>query len=419
MSEPLAMTNAVVLFGIEAEHNVGRTDLSPLTDALLVEEPSYTTDATTIERNFSKADMSPFAFRMGRILGQFSFSYEVRGNGKQNSGLMQDAPLLARLFQACGFALTEAVTPLDRVGPVYPELGNIGVIDWAIGGNLTNVEPGVFTLTCTTGGSADVAEFSISCNNPALLAAPVANVGVDAPVMLGDTGATLTATVQGNLAVGDVFRVLVMPKGICAKPISKGFKTATAEIFYDGLHHLLTGAVGTFSFSGEASGVTKLEFSISGVHNDVSDKPMPEDAVYDEVLPPLLEDAQITWGSNRDLAIGGISFDLAATNTTREDANAPKGYRGMQYTGRAPTGGFTPEATLEGDNPFWGDYAEAAQKFFYARIGVEPGNGFLIEGPRVQTSSLGYTDRNSNRAYDVGLKFARFKGNDEVRFLFW
>lgn len=418
MADPLAMQNAVVLFGIEAQANSERNDLSPLTDAILVEEPGYTTEATTIERNFSKADMSPFPFRMGRLLGQVTFGYEIRGNGKQKSGELADAPLLARLMQACGFELKAVSTAAERVGPVYPELSNIGVANWAVGGAPVNDEAGVFTLTCTTAGAAAAAKFTVTCNNPVLQAEPVTNVAANEAIALGDTGATVTPTIQGNLAVGDVFRVLVMPKGIAATPVSKGFKTATIEAYFDGLKHKLTGAVGTFSFSGESSGITKLEFTFSGVHKPVVDAPMPLDAVYDDIQPPLLEAALITWGSKADLAIGGISFDLAATNTTREDANAAEGYRGMQYTGRAPTGGFTPEATLEAENPFWADLRSAAQKFFFARVGTEPGNGFLIEGPRVQTSGLGYTDRNSNRAYEVSLKFARFKGNDEVRFLF-
>lgn len=412
----MLFSRAAVLVGIEATPGVA-VAVTPQNDAILVDEPDYKASPQVIERAFARPDLSPFPFMIGRQLGEITFKHEARGNGLA-TGLTADAPKLARLFRACGFQLLPCGTAAERVSPVFNDVGNVGVATWVAGGAPVNDQPAMFTLVCTTAGAAAAAKFTVSANNPAVQAAPVADVAASAAMALGDTGVTVTPTSTKDFAVGDTFRVVVLPEGVKLLPVTTGYETATIEAYYDGLKHKLTGSLGTFSFTADAGGVVTVSFTFQGVHTPVVDSPFPAGLNFETPLPPLFTDALVTWGSSTALVIAAVTFDLGATHNPRDDANAPAGYRGYQLTDRQPKGGFTPEATLEAQNAFWGDFESAEQKFFMARVGTQTGNQMVMFGPRLQTSALGYKNQNNNRAYDVGTKFARFAGDDEVCFFF-
>ncbi len=410
-------SRAAVLFGIETTQGVAQS-VTAANDALLVDEPDYKADVQIIDRNFSKGDLSPFPHMVGRQLGQITFKHEIRSNGKF-TGLTADAPRIARLFRACGFALSACSTAADRIADVIPELTNgNNPTAWTPAGTPTNTEAGVFDLVVTTGGLAAAAKVTVTCNNSDLQAAPATNVAVNAAIALGNTGLTVLPVLGTSWVVGDRWRIVVLPAGVKLTPVTSGFETATIEAYFDGLRHRLLGAMGTFQFSVDAGGVAVAEFTFMGVHQPVIDAAFPTGLVFEETLPPLFQDANLTWGSNSSLVVGSMSFDLAAQNAVRDDANAVSGYRGYQPQSRAPAGGFTPETVLEASNPFWADLTAGTQKLFFARIGGTQGNSMVMYGPRTQTSTLGYTNKNNDRVYDVGMAFKRFRGDDEVRFFF-
>jgi len=408
-------TLAALLMGIESTPGTAAT-LSAASDAMLVEDPKYTSDMQKIERKFSKADLSPFPFMIGRRLGQVTFKHEIRSNGLA-TGLTADAAKLARLFRACGFALLPCSTTADRVSNVFGGANNAGAATWASGGTPNNTEPVMFDLTCTTGGNAAAAKFTVTPNNPDYGTAST-NIAASGAISLGTSGATITPTITTNLAIGDRFTVMVWPIGVKLVPVSEGFETATIEVYYEGIKHKLTGAVGTFQFTADAGGIVTAEFTFMGVHNDVVDAALPTGLVFEQKLPALFQDALVTMGKDASLVIKQISFNLSLQAGVREDANAPLGFRGYTLQDRTPQGGLQPEATTEGTHAFWGDYQTGDQKAFFARIGNTVGNTVSLFGPRVQTSSLGYSDSNNNRMYDVGMQFARYAGNDEVMFHF-
>jgi hypothetical protein len=109
----LLTRRAVVQGAIESTYN------SPASlgasDGILVMNPQYTITPNVLTRNLMRNDLSQMPHIIGRKLAQMKFSTELRGNGKQNSGLSADAPVIARLFRACGFALT-SILSADLVG---------------------------------------------------------------------------------------------------------------------------------------------------------------------------------------------------------------------------------------------------------------------------------------------------------------
>ena len=101
----LLTRRAVVLAAVETTFNTAAT-LDAATDAILVAEPDYVVDVTVLERDFTRDTLSPEAHITGRKLARMRFRGELRGNGEQDSGLVADAPIVARLLRGCGYELT-------------------------------------------------------------------------------------------------------------------------------------------------------------------------------------------------------------------------------------------------------------------------------------------------------------------------
>lgn len=99
---------AVVQAKVEAVYGVPET-FGP-EDGVLVSEPEYAIDPTTLERDIVTPDLSPEAIVLGRKLATMTFNTELRSNGR-TTGLAVDAPIITRLFRACGYSLTEVREP--------------------------------------------------------------------------------------------------------------------------------------------------------------------------------------------------------------------------------------------------------------------------------------------------------------------
>ena len=121
-----------------------------------------------------------------------------------------------------------------------------------------------------------------------------------------------------------------------------------------------------------------------------------------------------------DLCAAQYTIDIANEVTPRDCVNEPNSYQGSIITGRNPVVGFDPEAVLEATNPFWAQLENSTQLDFRAKIGVSKGNLVIFQGGNTVLSNLGYTDRNSIRAYDVAAAFAAVTGDgdDELRIHF-
>ena len=105
----LLTRKAVVQVALEDTYDTAAT--VGLNDGLLVSNPMFTVKPNVLERNFVRNDLSPMAFIVGRMLAGMTFDTELRSNGRTNTGLLSNSPLIARLFQACGYALTAFAAP--------------------------------------------------------------------------------------------------------------------------------------------------------------------------------------------------------------------------------------------------------------------------------------------------------------------
>lgn len=419
MGSTLLTSKAVILAGLQSAIGTPAT-LSAATDALLSSEPDFSVDVNVLERKFTSADLSPFKHLIGRKIASIKFKEELRGNGKQQSGVLTDAPRISRLLQACGYDLIAMTGDAANVSPVVPDSKNPGTtptITWVAGGSLGAgmTKPVLYTITK---GATTAITITNNDNVTDNLTGAAATIASGTPLTLSTaSGITLTPTFTGSIPTGAVFRVLVLPKGLKLKPISTGQKPITVEAYFDGLKHKVHDAFGTFSISAEAGGYASLDFTFTGQFNQTVDAALPA-AVFETQVPQQVELANLTWGSAQDLIVQQFTYDQKNTITPRPDVNSPDGYKGVRISARAPEGGVNPEAMLVAEGDFWGDFATAQAKHFVMQVGTTVGNQVVLQGPQVQTNDLGYGDRDGIRNFDLGLMFKRLAGDDEFMIYF-
>jgi len=407
----LLSRKAVVQAAIEDTY--GTEKALTLNDGILVEDPDYSVDVETLERNFTRNDLSPLASVTGRKLASMTFTTELRGNGLQNSGNVADAPVLARLLRACGYSLTGVAA---AEASAVKQIGDVAVKPtWAAGGTLTNTDLITYYLEVTTGGASGTAEITVSSDTSGEGNA-AALVTSGSPLTVGSQGLTLTPTFSGNLRAGDRWVVWLFPTGMRLDPVSDGFESLTMKMNMDGVSHKMLGCYGTFEVNAEAGQYAKIEWTFTGTYIDPVDEAMP-DVNYETTLPPMVELARLRIDEFSAI-VNAVSFDQANDVQIRPDVNSKDGYIGTRIVSRAPEGGIDPEADLVANHDFWGRLAGGTRMPFQMRVGTQAGNTVWLLSPSTQYTGLTYGDRNGIRTYDAGLKFSGVDGDDEVSFFF-
>lgn len=286
---------------------------------------------------------------------------------------------------------------------------------------ITITTPVLYTITVSTGGASGVAQVTITNNNTAEddLSSPTPEtITADTPLELGGSGATVTADWTGDLTLGDVYRVMVYPKGIRCVPVSENFQCLTIYLYKDGLRYRTLANQGTFTVDATAGTYATFEFTFTGQYTAVIDATLPTNEVYETTLPQQVEVSLFTWGNNVSLVAEQWTFDQANNVVPRPDLNLTDGFAGVRISERNPVGGVNPEATLVATEDFWGDFSSALAKTFTSRIGTVVGNQVIFYGPRVQINEIGEGDRDGIYTFENGLAFRRFNGNDEAEWTF-
>ena len=122
----LLTRRATLQAAVEATYNVAVGVDN--TDGYLVESPDFSISPNILERNYTRADLSMLPFIIGRKIAKMEFTTELRGNGREASGAVSDAPVIARLFQACGYKLT-GNPGATLIGP-YPTQSQANPVTW-------------------------------------------------------------------------------------------------------------------------------------------------------------------------------------------------------------------------------------------------------------------------------------------------
>lgn len=213
-----------------------------------------------------------------------------------------------------------------------------------------------------------------------------------------------------KIAVGDV------PKGIEFTPSTTVQPTMTLYIYFDGILHKLTGAMGTFSMNADAGQFATIQFTFTGNYVAPTAVAMPTNAAYQTTVPPQVELAQLTFGGSSSLVVNALTLDIANSVVPRADVNSADGFRGVRISGRNPSGGIDPEA--EPTQTFWDQMAASATLALSMQIGQALGNQLLVSAPAAQLTGVGYGDREGLRTYDLSLGFRGVTGDDELKLFF-
>lgn len=239
-------------------------------------------------------------------------------------------------------------------------------------------------------------------------------------ITIGATGAQITPTWSGSLALGDKWDLQVLEPGVHYTPVSDNFDSCTIYVYLDKLLHKVTGCMGNVSFTGEAGAYGSASFTFTGQYVPVVDSTIPTGAAYESTLPVQVELAQLNISNKDDFCAQSFSIDMQNQVNARDCMNNTDGFSGVRLTARSPQGSVNPETVREADHPFWANLAAATKYAFHVRIGTTAGNIVKFVADSVQTSGITYSDRNNIRVSDVSMRFSQYSddGNDEIRVIF-
>ncbi len=221
---------AVVLAEVEATFGVDPIPV-PADDALLVDEPDFSVDITTIERNFARTSISPLPIAAGRKIASMTFNHEVRSNGSTST-----PPRIGKVLRACGLAETTIAangTIVNGRVDVTADAANTGdAVVWVGEGTEALIRDAGYTIRGIVTGPTTTAEVRVTGGvNPEDLNTDVAleeskiptetymvevvtGSGVTGGVTIDDTtdpaNPTYDFTSQSGWAQDDVLRVTVM-----------------------------------------------------------------------------------------------------------------------------------------------------------------------------------------------------------------
>lgn len=212
----------------------------------------------------------------------------------------------------------------------------------------------------------------------------------------------------------------IVEGGVTYNPITTALKTMTLYMYFDGIVHKMTGAMGSWSLEAEAGGIATIQFTFTGTYATPVQEAMPTPTLSN-LVPPLVEMAGLKWNGVSNMFAASFSLDMGNEIALRKDTNSAHGLHSIYISGRNPTGGFTPEVSGALNDAFWADWASSTTRAFEVTVGTS-NTGSLVEGqsvlfkaPAVQITGLGYGDRDNLKTYDLNMALRRgTAGNDEL-----
>ena len=415
--------------------------LSALTDAFEVISPEFNPDITSQRRAVVSNSISPFESLVTRKVGSMTFDLEVKSNGITDASV---APRIGRLLQACGFSETQINTAVECVYRTVPATANTGDLNFY--GDSTAYTGGVYLkmkVEITTSGASGVATASITHPSEATFAVGgtgVVDMSDSNDVILtdgseisildndGNTIATFTPDFQSNNPViGDVYWVHIRPIGYLYTPVSDNVSSITLRIQFpdesgQSIQHTLLGARGTVSVSATVGEFPVFSFEFTGTYvNQIDAATLTgtfEDTDPAQVEYAALSIAQRLAAKQSNLCAANWGIDMANNIAIRDCINASNATEGAFLTAREPTITYDPESILAAIEPIWG-YLEAGTSVeWFVRHGTVDGNTVLFHAPNHQMTTIGYSDRENIRVFEIDGALARLNGDDEIQILF-
>lgn len=189
-------------------------------------------------------------------------------------------------------------------------------------------------------------------------------------------------------------------------------KSCTIEVYIDGLKHLITGCLGTWSLPAEAGNYGLVEFSFMGLYAAPTDSSNPS-ATYLSTLPQPFVSAALTL-QTLAAVVSKLTVDFGVDVQERVDANSATSLLGFIIGGRDPKGTIDPEMTTVASHDFFGKLLASTEGVLTFKFGATAGNIVTFNMPKTQYMPPKYGDRNTIRTLDLPLAFNQSSGDDEL-----
>jgi len=205
---------------------------------------------------------------------------------------------------------------------------------------------------------------------------------------------------------------IVASTSVTYAPATDNQQYCTIYFMQDGVRRILQNAVVNWTLNLETGAAGMLSFTVTGHLGTASDTVFAAGS-YQSTVPPV-----VLGGA---FAIGGYSADI--TKLTLERGNqivkpasmsAADGFGQIRIARWDITGTFDPLATLLATNDWVGDWESGtSMALATGTIGSTAGNRYAITAPAVSYRSVGYAEREAERAYETGFACAESSGDDE------
>lgn len=378
----MSLRTRVSPVGVKIEAVEGTPEVLTDADAMPgVNQPAYTMDVTSAERDAARDTFTPLPPIVTSVLAGVDFRMEAGGSGD-----LTIPPLWAIPLAACGFqehTLGEATIGAVTGGP------------FKSGERIT-----------TPGGFSGMTLLSVADGTTEMLFLTLSGALSDADVITG-TISGATATVSGAPATD---------QGFAYRPLTNAIPSVTVGRYLDGKLKSISGARGNVALEMVGGQLGYLAFSFQGQYQTWTDE-TPISVTTNPPTPPVFRGVQMLADGVEPPCFLTFNVDMANEIAARECAKLESLIAGVNINGRTPTGSIDPESVLPSEYNPAEVMVNGTQVPFQAQWGDTPGNTIVVSGPTAVISDLAEGDRNGNAISQRTLAFAGAglaSGDDEI-----
>lgn len=201
---------------------------------------------------------------------------------------------------------------------------------------------------------------------------------------------------------------------------SETTKSATIELYQDGVYRQIVGARGTVTFTLNAGEIMTAEFTFTGHYNAHSDKNAPDSIDYDDTVPaPLIGLTEFKIGANV-ANVGAFTIDVGNTITTPADITNDMGYGEILISDRDATGTLDPEMKLLTGGPdYLTDWMEGnTAAVTTGEIGSAAGNKIKVDLAKIAYRDVGQADRDGMLTESLSFGAHDATADDAIKITF-
>lgn len=387
---------ALILAKVQASEGVDPIP-SPLLNALQVSDMSFSVNGQIVERNTLRDSLSRIPHRMGRVVMEANFSFELKSGPALGA-----RPEWSPLMRAGGFQETTAgVTTSIRTAALkwtQSPTGGTGTfyVDLIAGGDPALADP-----TVVREGGQDMTRGAIA----ALKSGQFAYGNIDT------LGFSTVYVRLSDLADPDS-KALAYVEHIAGTTVTyalrdTGHEFTTVYLYPDGLLIKMIDSIVDWTITFQAGQVPTVQCRVQSKYVTPTDVPIPSGVAgpnYQSHIPPIAESMVFTVGGYATGALPTLSVQSGTQIVQRDDINSPLGLKGTRYGGRSLSGSMTIEQELAATYNFFSKFDASTEQAVSFKVGTTP-QRVNFAAPNVQFGNIASADLNGLRAFTIPLLF--------------